>query len=189
MAALYEPHMAYINPCKHVREWKRLVVGTGGDVYENTPAVDISSAGDAIKIVTPRGTVMADKVVLATNAFTHLLPGDIGRQLRRDQAPLFPQITITEPLTEQQLDDLGWKRRNAVEGTLNLYHGFNLYKDRLLMCFQHYFGAWLGAGDEQRFPRQDHGRHMAAFQTSLSLFERCQKKRNLGAAPFRARLI
>lgn len=144
MAAVFEHNMGHLNPCKHVREWKRIVMDGDIDVYEQTPAIDIDRKGRKVKIKTPGGSISADKVVLATNAYTHLLSGEVGDKLRRDQSPIFPQLIITEPLTGAQWDDLGWKRRCSIEGTLNLFHNTNPYKDRVIFSFPHHLGYSRG---------------------------------------------
>jgi glycine/D-amino acid oxidase-like deaminating enzyme len=78
---------------------------------------------------TPNGSVEAEKIVIATNAYTHLIP-----QLKRKQVPVFTHIVLTEPLSEKHFREIGWKNRQGIEDARNLVHYYRLTKDnRLLM--------------------------------------------------------
>lgn len=134
-AGIFEPNMGHLHPVKHVREWKRLATEASVQIYENTPAIDVDREGAKIRIKTPRGTILADKLVLATNGFTHLVPGIYNKTLKRTQAPLFARSVITEPLTEEQWEAVKWTRRCSVEGTLRLFHWFNTTADGRIMFF------------------------------------------------------
>ena len=138
-AAIFEPEMGLLDPCKQVREWKRLAIGAGVQVFENTPAISIDRDGNAIRITTPRGTLKADRLVLATNAYTHLLAGDVGRDIRRDQAPLFARAIVTEPLTDEQWSRVGWGRRCAIETTMGLFHWFSPTVDGRIVFYNAYY--------------------------------------------------
>ena len=138
-AAIFEPEMGLLDPCKQVREWKRLAVDAGVRVFENTPAISIDRDGNAIRITTPRGTLRADRLVLATNAYSHLLTGSVGRLMRRDQAPLFARAIVTEPLTDEQWDRVGWSRRCAIESAMGLFHWFSPTVDGRIVFFNAYY--------------------------------------------------
>jgi len=62
------------------------------------------------KVITDNGTVTADKVVMATNAYT----GEIGQPGNRI-CPLNDTLFETEPLTDEQLAAIGgWKGREGI---------------------------------------------------------------------------
>lgn len=138
-AAVYEPNMGLMDPCKQVREWKRLACAAGVQVCENTPAVSIDREGSGLRIRTPRATLRAERVVLATNGYTHLLGGGVGRRARRDQSPLFARAMVTEPLTEAQWQAVGWGRRCAIESTFGLFHWFSPTADGRIVFFNAYY--------------------------------------------------
>ncbi len=119
----WEPRSGLLNPAKHVRELKRIALAAGARVYENTPVVEIKR-GAKFTLVTPRGRLTADKIVLATNAYSHLIP-----QLRSKQVPAFTHMVVTEPLTPAQLEQLGWRNRQGIEDARNLVHYFRLTAD------------------------------------------------------------
>ncbi len=69
----------------------RAVERTGVTIYEHTPALAIEPG----RVRTPRGTVRAEVVVRATEAFSAELPG-----LERAVAPVYSLMIATEPLPE-----------------------------------------------------------------------------------------
>lgn len=119
----WEPRSGLLNPARHVRELKRIALAAGAQVYENTPVVEIKR-GAKFTLVTPRGRLTADRIVLATNAYSHLIP-----QLRSKQVPAFTHMVVTEPLTPAQLEQIGWRNRQGIEDARNLVHYFRLTAD------------------------------------------------------------
>lgn len=126
LGAWREARCGILNPAKHVRELKRVAESVGAIVCEQTPVTEIRRVR-RFKLQTPRGIVTADKIVLATNAYSHLIP-----QLKRKQVPAFTHMVITEPLTQAQLATIGWKNRQGVEDARNLVHYLRLTVDNRL---------------------------------------------------------
>ncbi len=143
-AGLSEAHAGLLHPCKHVRELKRLAVEAGAEVFEQTPVERIARQGKAVVLTTPGGTVRADKVVLATNAYTHLLQG-LG-ETRGLQLPVWTAVIVTERLSEEQWASVGWARRQGLEDVRQLIHYFRPTADgRILIGGQDVHvprGAW-----------------------------------------------
>jgi glycine/D-amino acid oxidase-like deaminating enzyme len=127
LGALWEPRLVLVNPAKLVREEKRLAIENGAQIYENTPVMEIS-AKPSFVLKTPKGSVSAEKVVFATNAYSHLFP-----QLVRRQIPAFTYMIATEPLTPQQLEPVGWKGCEGVEDARNLIHYYRITPDHRLV--------------------------------------------------------
>jgi len=123
LGACWEPRSGLLDPAKHVRELKRIAMQVGATIYEETPVLEITR-GKKFIVFTPAGKVTANKVVFATNAWSHLLP-----QLRRKQVPAFTHMVVTEPLSEEQLGTIGWRNRQGIEDARNLVHYFRLTKD------------------------------------------------------------
>jgi glycine/D-amino acid oxidase-like deaminating enzyme len=95
-------------------------------VYEETPVIEVHRDTDFI-LTTPNGKVTARKVIFATNAYSHLIP-----QLKRKQVPAFTHMVVTEPLSQAQLEPIGWKNRQGIEDARNLVHYFRLTIDNRL---------------------------------------------------------
>jgi len=122
----WEPRCGLLNPVKQVRELKRLAQQWGATVFEHTPVEEIQRAQN-FTLTTPKGKVKAEKIALATNAYSHLIP-----QLKRMQVPAFTHMVITAPLSEAQLAPIGWKNRQGLEDARNLVHYFRLTSDNRL---------------------------------------------------------
>lgn len=121
--AWWEPRGGLLNPAKHVRELKRIAGEAGATIHEQTPVTAIER-GARFRLTTPRGTITAGRIVLATNAYSHLIP-----ELRRLQIPAFTHMVITEPLTTAQLEPIGWRNRQGIEDARNLVHYLRLTVD------------------------------------------------------------
>jgi len=119
----WEPRCGLLNPAKQSRELKRIALQAGAEIYEETPVIKIER-GPRFTLHTPGGKITTDKIVFATNAYSHLFPG-----LRSKQVPAFTHMVVTEPLTEKQLKTIGWKNRQGIEDARNLVHYFRLTAD------------------------------------------------------------
>lgn len=58
----------HIHPLKLLVGTARVAAAAGAKLYEKTPASGIKSAGGKVHVTTPRGTITADKCLMATNA-------------------------------------------------------------------------------------------------------------------------
>ncbi|MEH0020175.1 MAG: FAD-binding oxidoreductase [Desulfobacter sp.] len=125
----WEPRCGILNPAKLSWAWKDIVTALGVSVYENTAVTEISKQTGHVALQTENGRVKADKIVLATNAYSHLIP-----DIKRKQMPGWTYIVLTEPLSEDQLSQIGWANRQGVEDARNMIHYYRLTADnRLLM--------------------------------------------------------
>jgi glycine/D-amino acid oxidase-like deaminating enzyme len=126
LGAWWEPRLGLVNPAKLVREEKRLAIARGAKVYEHTPVTAIER-GAKFRLKTPGGTVSAEKIVLATNAYSHLFP-----ELKNRQAPAWTYMLATEPLSERHFAEIRWQERNGVEDARNLIHYYRITPDNRL---------------------------------------------------------
>jgi len=128
LGAMWEPRLGLVNPAKLVREEKRLATARGALVFERTPVTEIRRNG-AFMLQTPAGTVRAEKLVFAANAYSHLIP-----ELRRKQVPAWTYMIATEPLSDRHFAEMNWQQRNGVEDARNLIHYYRISPDdRLVM--------------------------------------------------------
>lgn len=114
VAAYYTPHCATIHPGKLVRGLARSVERLGGTIYEQTPVTAVQPRQKGVpssrpRLITPRGDVRAEAVVLCGEAYLSRLPG-----LRRQVLPVYSQIAITEPLDDALWTEIGWAGRETV---------------------------------------------------------------------------
>lgn len=127
LGAMWEPRLVLVNPAKLVRAEKTLAKRLGATVYEHTPVMEITSRPD-FHLKTPNGTLKAKKIVFATNAYSHFFP-----ELRRKQIPAFTYMISTEPLSDAQLEAIGWASREGIEDARNLIHYYRLTPDNRLV--------------------------------------------------------
>lgn len=120
--AIYESDTGYLDPCKQVRGLKALAEAAGVRIHELTPVSAIQPAAGAVILQTPGGRIRADKVVLATNAYSRQVPGP--EQLKERQFPLWTYQVVTEPLSPAIWDSIGWQQRQAFGDNRQMLHYF-----------------------------------------------------------------
>ncbi len=127
--AWWEPRTGILNPAKLAWSWKKVIQQLGVQVYENSPVVEIAREGGRVTLHAAEGRVRARKLVLATNAWSHLFS-----PTKRKQVPLWTYIALTEPLNEAQFKAIGWQTREGVEDFRDFVHYYRLTADnRILM--------------------------------------------------------
>ena len=102
LGGLLMSHCAAIHPARLARGLAEAVERKQVKIYEQTPALEI----DKNKLRTPRGSVTANTIVLATEGYTNTLPGQQRRLI-----PLHSMMVVTEPLNDEQLGAIGATRR------------------------------------------------------------------------------
>jgi glycine/D-amino acid oxidase-like deaminating enzyme len=108
----------------------------GVRIFEGTKLLDLAPQGKkAMRVSCAGGVVNCEKVLLATNAFTSL----IGK-VRRSVIPVWDYQIATEPLTDEQMDRIGWGKtsRHALADDVNMFHYSRLTKDNRI--------TWGGGG-------------------------------------------
>ncbi len=91
--AAFNAYDGEINPVKFVRALVKIAVNEGTQVFENTPVVKIEKRNNVFKIKTKHGVVIADYVVLATNAYTPLVYPYFRNMIK----PVRGQVLVTKP--------------------------------------------------------------------------------------------
>ena len=97
-----------LDPGKYVMGLRRAVLDAGVPLYEQTPVHEITD-GPRPCVRAGTGAIKAERVVLATNAYTPAL----GR-LRYTVCPLYVTLFETAPLTSAQLAALGWPGKEGI---------------------------------------------------------------------------
>jgi glycine/D-amino acid oxidase-like deaminating enzyme len=124
LGACWEPGCGSLNPMKWLDGLRELACARGARLYEGTRVIAVRRESGRYRLTTRDGVVSASKVVYATNGYTHLIPG-----MRSKQTPAFTYIVVTEPLTPQQLDAVGWGGRETIEDGRSFMHFFRLTPD------------------------------------------------------------
>ncbi|MFD3921043.1 NAD(P)/FAD-dependent oxidoreductase [Streptomyces sp. NPDC058595] len=120
--------VAMLNPARLAWGLKRACLDLGVRVYENTPGLELARSGAGMAVRTPYGRVMARHVALGTNVFPSLV-----RRVRPYTVPVYDYALTTEPLTEDQLGALGWKKRQGLSDSANQFHYFRITADNRIL--------------------------------------------------------
>lgn len=91
-----DPRGGGIQPLSYARELARAAAERGARIHAGSPALRVERAGHGWRVATPGGAVIADTLVLATNAYTDgLWPG-----LKHSVVPAYSLQIATNPLPE-----------------------------------------------------------------------------------------
>jgi glycine/D-amino acid oxidase-like deaminating enzyme len=109
--AFADAHGATVHPGHLVRGLADRVEERGGVIWEDTAVTEIQPRKDGSRpaLVTQAGTVRADVVVLAGEAYLSQLP-----QLHRHLMPVYSLVVMTEPLSQEQRSGIGWHDRECM---------------------------------------------------------------------------
>jgi glycine/D-amino acid oxidase-like deaminating enzyme len=101
LAGVFDAHAATVQPAKLARGLRAAALALGVRIHEHTPALDFTRERPLI-IDTPAGTLAADKLVVATNAWAAALP-----ELRRALVVVSSDIVATLAIPDR-LAEIGW---------------------------------------------------------------------------------
>lgn len=104
LGGIYSEHCAALHPAKLVRGLATAVERQGVTIHEGTRVEEIRTG----QITTRVGTVTAGTVVRALEGYTAGLAGH-----RRDLAPIYSLMIVTEPLPREFWDRVGLARRET----------------------------------------------------------------------------
>ncbi len=127
--ALLDRRGGFVNPLGYARGLAQAAMQAGARVHGATPALSVSRDGAGWAVRTPRGTLRAERLVLATNGYTDWL----WPRLRRSIVPVFSGIVATEPLPEPIAARVMPSRSVLYElGSITTYYRLDA-ENRLLM--------------------------------------------------------
>jgi glycine/D-amino acid oxidase-like deaminating enzyme len=93
--------------------------------YEQSPVTRLGNAGAGVIGTTAAGrSVFARRALLGTSSFPPLV-----RAIRRYVVPVYDYVLVTEPLTREQRESLGWARRQGLTDLGNQFHYYRLIGD------------------------------------------------------------
>jgi glycine/D-amino acid oxidase-like deaminating enzyme len=127
LGAIYYKDAANIHPGRLVRGLARAVERRGVRIYEQTEVTDFSTGAKPV-LRTKRGDVHAKTIVLCGEAYLTRL-----RKLHRQLIPVYSLMTLTEPLSESDWAEIGWKNRECIDSCrLTIEYIAKTYDGRIL---------------------------------------------------------
>jgi glycine/D-amino acid oxidase-like deaminating enzyme len=118
-----------LDPVKLVEGLRAEAERLGVRVWERSAVLGVEAAGAAARIRTARGAVTCRRVVLATSAYTHHLPPAVTHRF----IPLYDYILVSDPLTAEQHEAIGWRRRQGVTDGRTFFNYYRLTADNRIL--------------------------------------------------------
>ena len=141
---------AIVHPAKLAWGLRDACLELGVRIYERSPVVALEKSVNGPSLRTRQGEwVVADQVALATNAFPSLL-----KRVRPYIVPVYDYVLMTEPLSNAQLAETGWRARQGIGDSGNQFHYYRLTADNRILwggydAIYHY-GSRIRADLDQR---------------------------------------
>lgn len=123
---------ATVNPARLAWGLADVCRSLGVRIYEGTQVEGIRRTEAGLQLSTPGGTVLAQNVALGTNVFPSLI-----RRARMYTVPVYDYVLVTEPLSAEQLDSIGWDGRQGLSDSGNHFHYYRLTDDNRIL-----WGGW-----------------------------------------------
>ena len=119
---------ALVDPARLVWGLERACIKLGVKIYENSQVERLEQTEDGMIVHTPYGSVCANKVALATNVFKSLI-----KRAHKYVVPVYDFQLVTEPLSTEQLEAIGWKDREGLTDAGNQFHYYRMTKDNEIL--------------------------------------------------------
>ena len=120
--------VAMVHPYKLATELARVVTELGVTIHEGTRVRELVDVDGGVDVVTNRGTVRAGQVVLGTNVFPSLLKRNALMTV-----PVYDYALMTEPLSQEQLEAIGWTNRQGIGDMANQFHYYRITQDNRIL--------------------------------------------------------
>jgi glycine/D-amino acid oxidase-like deaminating enzyme len=151
-AGLYRPpgRDILVDPAKLCRGIARVARERGVRVHEGTRVTSLERVAGGVIVRTAGGaTVRAGQVVVATSAYSGWL-----KRLSPLFVPVYDYVLVSDPLTPEQRDSVGWSRRQGLSDANNQFHYFRLTADDRILWGGydaiHHYGSKVGPEQDRR---------------------------------------
>ncbi|MGB3313530.1 MAG: FAD-binding oxidoreductase [Albidovulum sp.] len=116
-----------LNPLKYVLGLAQVVQEAGARIYENSPVIGVVRADGEYRLTTPEGTLIANKLIIATNGYSS---EDVPDWMAGRYLPAQSAVLVTRELTEAEIAAQGWSSDLMAYDTRHLLHYFRLMPNR-----------------------------------------------------------
>jgi glycine/D-amino acid oxidase-like deaminating enzyme len=151
----------------------------GVRVHEGTAVESLEEDGDRVAVRAAGGTLSARRVLVGTSAY----PSPV-RGVRRYIAPVYDYALISEPLSPEQRQAIGWRRRQGIGDGGNRFHYYRLTADDRILWGG--FDAVYRYGGPVRADLDDHdatfARLVQNFQVTFPQLEQLRFTHRWGGA-------
>ncbi|MBR7833736.1 FAD-dependent oxidoreductase [Actinospica durhamensis] len=120
---------AMVHPAKLAWGLRDACLALGVRIHEGTRVTGLEKSGTGMVLHTESGRrITAGRVALGTNVFPSLI-----KRVRPYIVPVYDYALMTEPLTDAQLDAIGWRHRQGVGDSANHFHYYRLSADNRIL--------------------------------------------------------
>jgi len=148
-AGIWSRRAAIVDPARLVWGLRDTVLRLGVRIYEGSSVDRIARAGAEIELRCASGSVRAQKALLATNAFRSPL-----YRMRCASIPVWDYALMTEPLSEAQLESVGWRNRQGIGDSGNRFHYYRLTRDNRILWGGYDAIYHFGSRTDERFQQR-----------------------------------
>ncbi len=150
IAGLWRKDSTYmLNPARLAWGLARTAEEMGVEIFDYTQVTSLQSDGPDMVLGSRYGSVRAQRVALCTNAFPPLV-----KRIAAYVVPVYDYALATEPLTPEQMKEVGWASRQGVGDSSNLFHYYRLTAENRILWGGYdaiyHFGGKVGHEFEQR---------------------------------------
>jgi glycine/D-amino acid oxidase-like deaminating enzyme len=154
-----EPVGFGLHPLDYARGLAKASHARGARVFEWSPVATWRREGRRHRLATPRGSVLAEKLIVATGGYP---PEHLSRDLAGRILPILSNIIVTRPLTPSEQADQGWTSTQVACDSRALLHYFRLLPDGRFL-----FGGRGGLGEGPAAKAAFRARLRADFQRTF----------------------
>ncbi|QEW22740.1 Gamma-glutamylputrescine oxidoreductase [Marinibacterium anthonyi] len=119
-----------LNPRKYLFGVAAAAQAVGARLCSDSQVTAIEPQGDGHLLRTARGTLRADRVIIATNGYSS---EDLPDWLAARYMPAQSSVLVTRPMTPAELDAQGWTSPQMTYDSRNLLHYFRLMPDNRMI--------------------------------------------------------
>ncbi len=119
---------AILDPARLVWGLERVCISLGVKIFENSMVHSLEYQKDCVIVHTSYGSVKAQKVALATNVYKSLI-----RSARKYVIPVYDYQLVTEPLSMEQLESIGWQGREGISDSGNKFHYYRMTQEGCIL--------------------------------------------------------
>jgi glycine/D-amino acid oxidase-like deaminating enzyme len=152
LAGLYRPpgRDVLLDPAKLVRGLARVCEARGVAIHESSRVTDVERRAGGVRLrVAGGGQLTAAHVVVATSAYSGWF-----RRLSNHFVPVYDYVLVSDPLTSEQRESIGWRRRQGMSDANNQFHYFRLTADDRILWggydAVYYYGNGVGPEFDRR---------------------------------------
>ncbi len=119
---------ALVNPALLVDGLRAAALGAGVVIHEQSWVGRVHARNGGVQLTTDGGVVEAERALIATSAYPSPL-----KRLAMYIAPVYDYALMTEPLTGDQMEAIGWRARQGIGDTSNQFHYYRLSSDNRIL--------------------------------------------------------